>query len=77
MSGYGLLQMGQNLKQDGMTGLREASGMERQRNATNDAMKAQKRQGEMTSVATGAAMGFMIGGPMGAGIGALAGWALS
>ncbi len=77
MSGYGLLQMGQNLKQDGMTGLREAAVAERQRNTVNDELKRQKRQGEISGVASGAMMGMMVGGPYGAAIGALAGWALS
>ena len=86
MSGYGLLQMSQSLKQQGMAGLGDSAKLEQQRNMLNEQMKEQKKTTEKTSMASGAATGAMMGFMMGAGpvgavvggaVGLLGGWALS
>lgn len=75
--GYGLLQMGEAMKGDAMTGLRQTAEADRQRNALNQQIKKQNQMSKVSGTASGAMTGFMIGGPYGAAIGALAGWALS
>lgn len=77
MSGYGLMQMSNSIKSNAMGGLRDAASLEENRNNVNSQLKQAKRSSEMTSAATGAAIGFMDGGPIGAGIGLLGGYLLS
>lgn len=88
MSGYGLMQMSQNIKSNAMGGLRDAANLEQQRNNTNEQLRQAKKQAETSAMGSGAAMGAMlgaqygtVGGPMGmaigAGIGLLGGYLLS
>ena len=67
--GYGLLQAGMESRDQAMSSMSTLAQMDKQRTATNDAMKQQKKAGMVSSAASGAAMGFMMGGPMGALIG--------
>ena len=88
MSGYGLMQMSGNIKNNAMTGLRDAAALEEQHNNTNEQLKQAKKATETASMGSGAAMGAMMGaqygsagGPwgmaIGAGIGLLGGYLLS
>jgi len=69
--GYGLLQAGMENRDQAMNAMSQVAQMDKQRTATNDAMKQQKKASAVSSAASGAAMGFMMSGgnPIGALIG--------
>lgn len=74
--GYGLLDIGNQTRQQAMNGLKEAARLEDNRELANRDLKARQKQATMSNVGTGAGLGFMIGagtaagGPIGAVIGA-------
>lgn len=68
--GYGILDIGAQTRQQALTGLRDAANQDQQREAANENLKQQKKQGTMSAIGTGASMGFMIGGPVGGLVGA-------
>lgn len=75
--GYGLLQAGMESRDQAMNSMSTLAQLDKQRTATNDAMKQQKKAGMVSSTASGAMAGAMlgaqygsIGGPWGAVIGA-------
>lgn len=74
--GYSLTSMGQATKNMAMGGLRDAAMREKDREATNKSLKAADRQQTINSVTSGAALGFMAGGPVGAAIGGVGGLVL-
>lgn len=85
---YSLVGYGRSLKNDALGGMSESARNSEQRDNTNRGLKDAKRTQEVTSMASGAVSGAMIGAKVGsaapglgtvigAGIGLLAGWALS
>lgn len=87
---YGLIQSGRGMKGEALQGLSDVARNNEQREQTNQGLKDAKRSQEMSTMATGAVTGAMaasgakagmFAGPMGmaigAGLGLLAGWALS
>ena len=85
---YSLLDIGRNVKAEGMGGLRDAARMAEQREATNKQLREAKKATEMQAMGTGAMGGAMMGAQMGApggpwgvaigaGIGLLSGWLMS
>lgn len=71
---FGLLGLQQELKKDAIGGLGNAANMEQQRNAANQQLKQARRQQTMSNVGTGAGIGMLAGGPLGALVGAGAGF---
>ena len=75
---FGLIGNGTNLKQEAVQGLSTVARNDAQREMTNKSLEAAKKQSEMSAMGTGAAIGVMAGaGPIGIGIGLLAGYLLS
>ncbi|WP_067097979.1 hypothetical protein [Marinomonas atlantica] len=74
---YGLLGMQNQMEGQALHGLRQKASIDQQNKQAEDAMDAAERQQTMTGVGTGAAIGMMAGGPMGAAIGAGVGWIAS
>ena len=72
--GYGLLQAGLENQQEAMNGMGTLAQLDKQRKATNDAIKQQKKATTVSNVGTGASMGMMYG--MQAGGGASESWSL-
>ena len=82
------MQQGQAWKSEAQSGLRDSAQLQQQRDMRNKQLVEAKKQQEMSSMGTGATTGAMIGaeygsagGPwgvvIGAGVGLIAGWALS
>lgn len=59
-----------------MGGLRDAAARETERENANKQLKQAERQQTLSSVGSGAAVGFMAGGPVGAVIGGVGGLVL-
>lgn len=75
---YGLLQLGKQMEGEAMQGLGDLAGQQRQQRRAEEAMKQADRQQTMSAVGAGAAIGMMTPlGPVGAVIGAGAGYVLS
>ncbi|MFL0806739.1 MAG: hypothetical protein K6L60_05580 [Oceanobacter sp.] len=74
--GYGLVNVQRGLDQEAKAGLADAASLEQQREMTNDQLEQADKAGKMNSMATGAGLGFAVGGPVGAGVGAAAGYLL-
>lgn len=68
--GFGLLQAGEQQKQQALQGLRTVDNLKQNRDMMNKQIDQQDKANTMSSVASGAAMGFMVGGPIGGAIGA-------
>ncbi|MDP1542408.1 MAG: hypothetical protein Q8L99_04585 [Polycyclovorans sp.] len=66
----GLIGTGQAYKDLARGSLQEVARTEQQRKITNDQLEAQQKQGMISNVASGAGLGFAVGGPAGAAIGA-------
>ena len=71
---YGLVDIQQSIDDSAKQGIRNAAQLEQNREASNDALKAQDKINQKNSIAQGAGMGFMMGGPVGAVLGAGAGY---
>lgn len=71
---YGLIGLGNDLERQAQQGLGELAGQQAQQKAANEQMEAAERQQTMSTVGTGAGVGMMAGGPVGAAIGAGAGF---
>ena len=69
--------LGDSYKKQALSGLRDVAAMESKRESANEMMAAQKKQSQISTTSTAAGIGFMVGGPVGAGIGAAAGYLLS
>ena len=71
---YGLIDIQRNLNDSANKGLEHTANMERNREMAGDQLRAQKKQNQMSGAGTGAALGFMAGGPAGALIGGAGGF---
>ena len=74
---YGLLGLQQNMEGQAMQGMQQAADIQRQNKMANDQLKAAEKQQTMSAIGTGAGIGMMAGGPMGAAIGAGVGFLAS
>ncbi|MBV7438807.1 bacteriocin [Aeromonas sp. sif2416] len=74
--GYGILDIGAQTRQQGMSGLRDAANREEEVEMANKNLKSARKQQTMSAVGTGAAVGTLvmpgIGTAIGAGVGFLA-----
>ena len=70
MSNYSLLSLAQGTKNNALMGLKDAANNEERRNQANQQLKQAHRQQTLSNVATGAGIGMMAGGPVGAAVGA-------
>ena len=66
--GYSLLDVAQSTRKQALQGMEDVSNQEAQRESENKQLKAAKQQQTMGAVGTGAGIGFMVGGPVGAGV---------
>lgn len=80
---YSILDVGGDTRKQALSGLREATSREHEREIANDNIKQAERQQTMSSVGMGASAGLMagmqagsVGGPAGMAIGAAAGFVL-
>lgn len=78
----GLIQTSQRFSQEAQSGFASLADMEQRRNREEDALKQRNKQNKRTSISSGAGTGAAVGsawGPwgtvIGAGVGAIAGWA--
>ena len=74
---YGLLGLRQQMEGQAMQGLSDLAGQQRQAKLQEDQMKQAERAQKMSAVGTGAGIGMMAGGPVGAAIGAGVGFLAS
>lgn len=74
---YGLLGLRQQMEGEAMQGLGDLAGQQRQAKAAEDQMDQAERTQKMSAVGTGAGIGMMAGGPVGAAIGAGVGFLAS
>lgn len=74
---YGLLGLRQQMEGEAMQGLGDLAGQQRQAKMTEDQMDQAEKQQTMSAVGTGAGIGMMAGGPVGAAIGAGVGFLAS
>lgn len=74
---YGLLGLRQKMEGEAMQGLGDLAGQQRQAKITADQMKQAESAQKMSAVGTGAGIGMMAGGPVGAAIGAGVGFLAS
>lgn len=74
---YGLIGLRRQMEGEAMQGLGDISSEQRQAKRAEDAMDQAENSQKMSGIGTGAAIGMMAGGPMGAVIGAGAGYVLS
>lgn len=68
--GYSLLDAAQSTRQQALQGMADVSNQEAQRESDNKQLKAAKKATTMGAIGTGAAVGMMAGGPLGAAAGA-------
>lgn len=68
--GYSLLDIAQTTRKEALQGMEDTTNQEAQREAANKQLKSAQRAQTMSNVGTGAGLGMMAGGPMGAAIGA-------
>ncbi|MBT2772910.1 hypothetical protein J7J47_11820 [Halomonas sp. ISL-60] len=74
---YGLLGLRQQMEGEAMQGLSDLAGQQRQAKMQEDQMQQAERTQTMGAVGTGAGIGMMAGGPVGAAIGAGVGFLAS
>jgi hypothetical protein len=74
---YGLLGLRQQMEGEAMQGLGDLAGQQRQAKMQEDQMEQAERTQKMSAVGTGAGIGMMAGGPVGAAIGAGVGFLAS
>ena len=74
---YGLLGLRRQMEGEAMQGLSDLAGQQRQAKMQEDQMKQAERTQKMSAVGTGAGIGMMAGGPVGAAIGAGVGFLAS
>jgi len=73
----GLLGVEEQTRNRAIGGLEKVAAMEEERNRANRAIKTAETNQNLGMTASGAGLGFAIGGPIGAGVGATAGFLLS
>lgn len=74
---YGLLGLRQQMEGEAMQGLGDLAGQQRQAKMQEDQMEQAEKTQKMSAVGTGAGIGMMTGGPVGAAIGAGVGFLAS
>ncbi|MDP4546477.1 hypothetical protein [Marinobacter sp. MDS2] len=74
---YGLLQLGKQMEGEALQGLGDLAGQQARQKQAEDAMDAANKQQKMSAIGTGAGIGMMAGGPVGAFIGAGVGYLAS
>ena len=67
---YGLLGLRKQMESEAMQGLGDLAGQQRQAKRQEEQMDQAERGQRMSAVGTGAGIGMMAGGPVGAAIGA-------
>lgn len=73
---YSLLQLGADTRKQALAGLKSSAEREEQREQANENLKQAERQQTMSSVGAGASIGMMAYGPVGAAVGAAAGFVI-
>ena len=73
---YGLLGLQNRMEGQGLQGVQQAANAQRQRDHANEQLKQAERQQTMSNVGAGAAIGMTVG-PLGAAVGAGAGFLVS
>ncbi|MCZ4284535.1 hypothetical protein O4H29_06770 [Marinobacter salarius] len=74
---YGLLGLRKQMEGEAMQGISDLAGQQRQAKRAEEAMKQAERGQKMSAIGTGAGIGMMAGGPVGAAIGAGVGFIAS
>ena len=74
---YGLIGLRRQMEGEAMQGLGDLASQQRQAKRAEDAMDQAERGQKMSAIGTGAGIGMMAGGPMGAAIGAGVGFIAS
>ena len=75
--GYSILDMGADTRKQALQGLSDTAAKEEQREQANDSLEQAESSQRMSGVGTGAAIGMMAYGPVGAAVGAAAGFLAS
>ncbi|MGR5241749.1 bacteriocin [Photobacterium damselae] len=70
---YSILDTAGNTRKQALSGLRDAANRETERENANKQLKTAKRAQTMGAIGSGASIGMMAGGPVGALVGAGAG----
>lgn len=73
----GFVNVGRSYASNAMSGMRRSADLETARENENREIKAAERAQGLNMAASGAGVGFMVGGPIGAGVGAAGGYLLS
>lgn len=73
---YSLLQLGSDTRRRALSGLQQSAAREEQREQANENLKQAERQQTMSAVGTGSSIGMMAYGPVGAAVGAAAGFVI-
>ena len=71
---YGLTDIQRSMDDSASAGLAQASNLEKQRKMLGDQLRSADKQQMTSNIGTGAGLGFMAGGPVGAAIGAGVGY---
>ena len=74
---YGLLGLRKQMEGEAMQGISDLAGQQRQAKRAEEAMKQAENTQKMSAIGTGAGIGMMAGGPVGAAIGAGVGFIAS
>lgn len=74
---YGLLGLRKQMEGEAMQGISDLAGQQRQAKRAEEAMDQAENTQKMSAIGTGAGIGMMAGGPVGAAIGAGVGFIAS
>lgn len=74
---YGLLGLRKQMEGEAMQGIGDLAGQQRQAKRAEEAMDQAENTQKMSAIGTGAGIGMMAGGPVGAAIGAGVGFIAS
>lgn len=74
---YGLLGLRKQMEGEAMQGIGDLAGQQRQAKRAEEATKQAENTQKMSAIGTGAGIGMMAGGPVGAAIGAGVGFIAS
>lgn len=77
MSSYGLLGLNAGLKREAKDAYGRVAELESARETANDNIEAANHTRNMSAAGTGAGIGFMAGGPVGAVVGGVGGYLIS
>lgn len=76
MMSYSLLSIGADTRKRALAGLKESAAREEERDQVNKNIEQAEKQQTMTAAGTGASIGMMAYGPVGAAVGAAAGFVI-